>query len=183
MSWLPFALLLLVPMVWGILTYNRFIRQRQMLMEAWSGIDVQLKRRHDLIPNLAESVKGISAHEREVLEEAVARRADGLQSENVQARGEAETALTRSIKGIFALAEAYPALQANRNFTDLQQTLTEIEDQIQYARRYYNGTVRDFNTLVQSFPSNLIASLCNFETKEYFELELLTEREAPDIAL
>lgn len=167
--------------VWAIATYNRFIRLLNMLKEAWSGVDVQLKRRHDLIPNLVETVKGYSGHERETLTEVTMQRAQGLHSSDPHARAEAETNLTHSLKSLFAVAEAYPELKANENFLSLQHTLVEIEEQIQYARRYYNGTVRNFNILAQSFPSVFIANLFGFRPQEYFEIELSTERAAPEI--
>lgn len=167
--------------VWIIATYNRFIRLSHLLKEAWSGVDVQLKRRHDLIPNLVEAVKGYSGHERETLVEVAELRGQGLHSSDPHARAEAETDLTHSLKSLFAIAEAYPELKANEHYLSLQHTLVEIEEQIQYARRYYNGSVRDFNILAQSFPSNLIAGLFGFRPQEYFEIELSTEREAPDV--
>jgi LemA protein len=170
-------------LLWVIATYNRFIRLSNMLKEAWSGVDVQLKRRHDLIPNLVETVKGYSGHERGTLTEVTALRAQGLQSNDPRSRGEAENALTQSIKSLFAVVEAYPDLKANQNFLSLQQTLTDIEDQIQYARRYYNGSVRNFNILVQSFPSNILAGLFGFHPQEYFEIELSTDRQAPEVKI
>jgi LemA protein len=170
-----------VLLVWAVATYNRFVRLSHLLKEAWSGVDVQLKRRHDLIPNLVETVKGYGGHERETLIEATALRARGLQSSDPHSRGEAETNLTHSLKSLFAVAEAYPELKANENFLSLQHTLVEIEEQIQYARRYFNGTVRNFNILTQSFPSNLLGGLFGFRPREYFEIELSSEREAPDV--
>lgn len=168
-------------LLWVALTYNRFIRARNLVREAWSGIDVQLKRRHDLIPNMLETVKGYAAHERSVLADVTALRGADLNSANVQARGTAENALTQSIKTLFAVAEAYPDLKANQSFLALQQTLGEIEDEIQYARRYYNGTVRDFNILVESFPSTLLAQPWGYHPEEYFEIELATERHVPEV--
>ena len=170
-------------LVWFITTYNHLVRKRNLMREAWSGMDVQLKRRHDLIPNLVETVKGYSAHERTVLENVAATRTEGLGSGNVRERGDAENTLTRSIKNLFALVEAYPDLKANRSFLDLQRNLAKVEEQIQYARRYYDGTVRELNILVESFPSNLVAAMFGFKPAEYFEIELATDREAPRVTI
>lgn len=169
--------------IWVIATYNRFIRLHNLLKEAWSGIDVQLKRRHDLIPNIVETVKGYTGHERKVFEDVAALRGGNLASGDLQQRGAAETALTQSIKSLFALAEAYPDLKASEQFLTLQRTLAEVEEQIQYARRYYNGTVRNYNILVQSFPSNLLAGAFHYRQEEYFEIELATQRDAPQVSL
>ncbi len=177
------AVIIVVLAIWFIVVYNRFIRLHHLLKEAWSGIDVQLKRRHDLIPNIVETVKGYAGHERQVFEDVAALRGGNLDSGDLRRRGEAETALTQSIKSLFALVEAYPDLKANEQFLSLQHTLTDVEEQIQYARRYYNGTVRYFNILVQSFPSNLIAGIFHFEKDEYFEIELATQREAPQVRI
>ncbi len=173
------ALLLL----WLIVAYNRFIRGTNLVREAWSGIDVQLKRRHDLIPNIVEAVKGYSSHEREVFEEVAVLRAKGPDSDDVCQRSETENALTRSIKTLFAVAEDYPELRANENFLSLHEALVEVEDDIQYARRYYNGTVRDFNIRVEAVPSNIVAASFGFRRKVYFEIELASERLVPEMDL
>ena len=151
--------------------------------EAWSGIDVQLKRRYDLIPNLVETVKGYSQHEKSLFEDIANIRTKAQQTDQIKEKGQMENALTQGIKGLFAIAEAYPDLKANQNFLDLQKSLTDVEDQIQYARRYYNGTVRDYNILVETFPSNLIATLGGFRVAEFFEIELVTQRKKPEVKI
>lgn len=178
------AIVVVVTLVvlWLIVAYNRFIRGTNLVREAWSGIDVQLKRRHDLIPNIVEAVKGYSTHEREVFEEVAALRAKGP-DDDVRKRSETENALTQSIKTLFAVAEDYPELKANENFLSLHEALVEVEDDIQYARRYYNGTVRDFNIRVEAFPSNIVAASFGFRRREYFEIELASERLAPEMDL
>ena len=170
-------------LLWLIVAYNRFIRGKNPVREAWSGIDVQLKRRHDLIPNIVEAVKGYSSHEREVFEEVAALRAKGPGGDDVRERSETENALTQSIKTLFAVAEDYPELRANENFLSLHEALVEVEDDIQYARRYYNGTVRDFNIRVEAFPSNIIAASFGFRRQVYFEIELASERLVPEMDL
>lgn len=153
-----------------ISVYNRLIKQRNMCDEGWSGITVQLKRRSDLIPNIVSSVKGYASHEKDTLEKVVAMRNAAMSATAPQEKIAAENALTQSLKSLFALAEAYPDLKANQNFLQLQNTLSEIENDIQNARRYYNATVRDFNTTIGSFPSNLIASKYNFTKKDFFDV-------------
>ena len=164
-----------------IFLYNRLVRARNLINEAWSGIDVQLKRRYDLIPNLVEAVKGYSRHEDTVFDGVACQRSETMGVSAPREKGEAESALTRQLKALFAVAEAYPELRANQNFLDLQKSLSEIEDQIQYARRYHNGTVRDYNILVESVPSNIVASTLGFPRREFFELEFATERKAPEV--
>lgn len=162
--------------------YNRFIRSRNLLNEAWSGIDVQLKRRHDLIPNVVETVKGYAQHERKTFEEITRLRSKMTDPDmTVKETEKLESSFTQALKSIFALAEAYPDLKANQNFIELQKTLADVEEQLQLARRYYNGTVRDYNILVESFPNNILASLFHFSKAEYFEIELATERETPEV--
>jgi len=165
----------------GVLIFNRLVKARNLVDEAWSGVDVQLKRRHDLVPNLVEAVKGYSGHERTLLENIAQQRSKAMEADP-QSNPQDENALTRQIKTLFAVAEAYPDLKANQNFLDLQKKLVEIEDALQYARRYYNGTVRDYNILVESFPSSIIASRMSYHTEHFFEIEYATERNAPDIA-
>lgn len=177
------AILILLPLAAFVGTYNRLVRARNMVREAWSGIDVQLKRRQDLIPNLVEAVKGYSGYERSVLEEITGTRSRTASATSLGERSSAENALTHGIKSIFAVAEAYPDLKANRGFLDLQTNLAEIENQIQYARRYYNGAVRDLNILIESFPSNLVANAFGFRREEFFEIDLATAREAPEVDL
>jgi LemA protein len=171
--------------VYAIAVFNRLVRTRQMVNEAWSGIDVQLKRRSDLVPNLVDSVKGYAAHERSVLEEVTQRRgaARALPEGDVAARGLAEGALSAALGKLFALAENYPDLKASTNFLALQKQLSDLENEIQMARRYYNGAVRNLNVLVQSFPSNLVAGLAGFAPRDYFELSDAGERAAPQVDL
>lgn len=171
--------------IYAIAIYNRLVRTRQMANEAWSGIDVQLKRRSDLVPNLVETVKGYAAHERAVLEEVTELRgaARALPSDDVARRAQAEGALSAALGRLFALAENYPDLKASGNFLELQQQLSDLENEIQMARRYYNGAVRNLNVLVQSFPSNLIAGTFGFGQRDYFELSDATDRAVPEVAL
>src|SRR5689334_12421670 len=171
--------------LYAIIMFNSLVRTRQMANEAWSGIDVQLKRRSELVPNLVESVKGYAAHERTVLEEVTRLRdaAREVPADDVAARAQAERALTGAIGKLVALAENYPALKASTNFLELQRELSQLEDELQMARRYYNGTVRNQNVLVQSFPSNLLAGIFGFVPREYFELSDAAERDVPQVAL
>lgn len=161
---------------YAVSTYNRLVQKRTMAEEGFSGIDVQLKRRYDLIPNLIETVKGYMAHEKGVLEKVTEMRARAHDATNLGDRFQAEAGLTRALAGFFAVAENYPDLKASTNFVDLQRQLMEIEDQIQLARRYYNGTVRDLNMMVEQFPSNIIANMFHFEKKPFFEIENEAER-------
>jgi LemA protein len=168
-----------------IMAFNRLVRARQMANEAWSGIDVQLKRRSDLIPNLVDSVKGYAAHERSVLEEVTQLRgaARALPADDVASRAQAEGALSGALGKLFAVAENYPDLKASSNFLDLQKQLSDLENELQMARRYYNGTVRNLNTLVQSFPSSLIAGMCGFSERAFFEVSDAADRAAPQVTL
>jgi LemA protein len=152
-----------------------------MVEEGWSGIDVQLKRRADLIPNLLETVKGYAAHEKGVLEEVTRARAAAVSAQGVDAAGQAENVLTSALRQLFAVAEAYPELKADANFRELQTQLAEIEDDIQKSRRYYNGAVRQLNTAVEVFPSNLVATQFRFQRAEYFEIEDPHSREVPKV--
>jgi len=151
--------------------YNRFIKLRVRSDEAWADIDVQLKRRYDLIPNLINTVKGYAKHESETFEKVTAARTMAMNAGTVAESQEAENMLSGALKSLFAVSEAYPDLKANENFMELQRELSDTENKIQAARRFYNAVVRDLNTLVQSFPSNIIASMFSFSTREYFELE------------
>lgn len=177
------AALVAVLVIWGIIIFNRFIRSRNLIREAWSGIDVQLRRRYDLVPAIVESVKGYSKHERSLFEEVARLRTRCIDATGTREQGEAEKELSNTIKSLFAVAEEYPDLKASRSFLNLQKNLMEIEDQIQLARRYYNGTVRNFNIMVESFPSMLVARSCGFTPADFFEIEYATEREAPEIEL
>jgi LemA protein len=166
-----------------IVIYNGLVRARQMAEEAWSGIDVQLKRRADLIPNLIETVKGYAAHEKGTLEEVVKLRnqAQAVPTGDVAGRAQAEGLLSQALGKLFALAEAYPDLKANQNFAELQTSLETIESEIQMARRYYNGSARDLNIKVESFPANLVAGPFGFSKREYFEIETEADRAVPTV--
>jgi LemA protein len=167
--------------LWAIMTYNGLVSRRAMTQEGWSGIDAQLKRRSDLIPNLVETVKGYATHERTTFDE-LARLRSGPASQDPAQRAAAETAVTAAIGKIMAVAEAYPELKASANFQDLQKDLAEIEDQIQLARRYYNGTVRNYNITVQQFPSNLVANMGGFTAAQFFQLDSPADRVAPKVS-
>lgn len=162
---------ILVSALYGILLYNRFIKKQNLCKEGWSGINVQLKRRYDLIPNLVASVKGYAGHEKETLEKLVELRSSAMQAQTPQEKSKAEIGISGTLKTLFALMENYPDLKANENFIQLQSSLVDIEDNLQNARRYYNATVRDYNTMVDAFPSNIIARSYGFEKKEYFEID------------
>jgi LemA protein len=167
--------------IWIIIIYNLFIRDKNHIKEAWSGIDVQLKRRHNLIPNLVSSVRGYSKHERDLFEEITEKRAKSTRIENVKEKAAVEADLSGMIKNLFVVVEEYPDLKASQNFLDLQNQLVEIEDQLQYSRRYYNGRVRNYNIRVESFPSNIIAGIFDFKQEEFFEITLATERKTPEV--
>ena len=169
--------------IWSVFTYNLLVKYKNLMKEAWSGIDVQLKRRADLIPNLVEAVKGYKQFERSTLEEVTALRSKTMASEGAGDKLGPENGISRSLKSIFAVVEAYPDLKANQSFLDLHKNLVEIEDQLQMARRYYNGAVRDYNILSQTFPSNVVADLCHFDKAEFFEIELATEKQVPGVKL
>lgn len=179
MEWL--GLMVLVLLLAGVWIYNRLVRQRNLVNEAWAGIDVQLQRRHELVPNLVATVRGYMRHEAEVLEHTTLARSAG--SGPAPGQAEQETGLSRSLGRLFALAEDYPELKASDNFQQLHEALVEVEDHLQYARRYYNGAVRDNNNMVQSFPANLIAGSFGFGAAEFFEIELASQRQAPDVDL
>jgi LemA protein len=166
-----------------VFIYNGLVKSRQMAEEAWSGIDVQLKRRADLIPNLIETVKGYAAHEKATFEEVVALRnsAQAVPTDDVAGRAKAEGLLGQALGKLFALAEAYPDLKANQNFSELQASLETIEGELQMARRYYNGAARDLNVKVESAPSNLLANQFGFAKKPYFEITNETDRAVPAV--
>jgi len=177
------AVMAALAVIWLIATYNRFVRLRALTTEAWSGIDVQLKRRHDLLPNLVETIKGYTRHEQQVFEDLAALRSRALGAQEIRAKGEAENSLTQGLRSLLAVAEAYPDLKANQNFLDLQRNLAEVEEEIQLARRYYNGTIRNYNIMVESFPSMRVAGQCGFRKADYFEIEVATQREAPAVRI
>lgn len=168
-------------LLWAILIYNALVRMRNMVQEAWSGIDVQLKRRTDLIPNLVSTVKGYAEHEKGTLEEVIRLRGLAQNAHGVGETAHAQGLLGAALGKLFALAENYPELKANANFAQLQASLGEIEEQVQLARRYYNGAVRNLNIAVESFPSNLLAGRFGFEKAEFFELESPAERAVPKV--
>ncbi len=178
--------MIIIALVVGIggyvmLAYNSLVRQRNQVREAWSDIDVQLKRRYNLIPNLIETVKGYASHERQAFESVTQARAEALGAQTPADKAQAENALTSTLKSLFAVAEAYPDLKANANFLELQRELADTENKIQAARRFYNSTVRDYNTDVQSMPKNIIAALFSFKAEEFFELEDEAARSVPRV--
>ncbi|WKZ27085.1 MAG: LemA family protein [Candidatus Paceibacterota bacterium] len=175
MMWL--IIILAVVALWFALSYNGFVTLRNRVKEAWSDIDVQLKRRYDLIPNLVETVKGYAAHEQETFNRVIQARSQAMQAQSVAEHGAAENQLTGALKSLFALSEAYPQLRAVESFTKLQDELTDTEDKIQAARRFYNSTVMSLNTKVEQFPSNIIANLFSFKKEEFFEIEDAAQRE------
>ncbi len=162
--------------------YNGLVRLKVQCDNAWSDIDVQLKRRYDLIPNIVETVKGYAAHEKGTLEAVVAARNQAMSAQGPAAKGEAEGMLTGALRQVFALAEAYPQLRAVESFTQLQSTLGQIEDTLQNARRYYNAVVRDFNTMIEQFPSSIVAGMGNFKEREFFQISTPAEREVPKVS-
>lgn len=166
---------------WVIGLYNKLVRKRSQMEEGWSGIDVQLKKRYDLIPNLVETVKGYATHEKETLDAVISARNKAIKAEGVHDHQEAEKQLNSALANVFALSEAYPDLKANTNFIQLQQELSAIEGDIEKARRYFNATVRENNIMVESFPSNLIANTFGFQLGEYFEIEEASQRNNPQV--
>jgi LemA protein len=158
-----------VVVIWVIAVYNGLIRLKNRVDEAWSDIDVQLKRRYDLIPNLVSTVKGYAQHEKEVFEKVTEARTRAMGAQSAGDKAQAENMLSQTLKSLFAVAEAYPDLKANQNFLELQRELTDTEDKIQASRRFYNGNVRDFNIKIQVFPNNLIAGSLGYAAREFFE--------------
>lgn len=168
-AWIAIAVVVVL-FIYVIRIYNNLVRNRNLTKEGWSGIDVQLRRRYDLIPNLLETVKGYAAHEKAIFDEVTARRASAMGANTVPDQVQADKALSGALGRLFAIAEAYPELKADANFRALQDELASIEDQLQMARRYYNGTARELNILVESFPSVLVASTFGFTKEPYYEL-------------
>lgn len=169
-----------VIVIWAIAIYNGLIKLKNRVDEAWSDIDVQLKRRYDLIPNLISTVKGYAAHESQTFEKVTEARNKAMQAQNTgdaKAQAEAENMLSGTLKSIFALAENYPDLKANQNFLELQRELSDTEDKIQASRRFYNGNVRDFNIKIELFPNNIFAGMLNFTKREFFEIANEAEKE------
>jgi LemA protein len=181
-TWIVLAVAAVI-VVFGVVLYNRLVRTQQMGNEGWSGIDVQLKRRADLIPNLVDTVKGYASHERTLFDEVTRLRVEAarIREDDVAARGAAESKLSASVGKLIALAEAYPDLKASENFGKLQAELATVEDEIQMARRYYNGAVRNLNIMIESFPSNFVAQLFGFRLRDYFEIED-GDRAVPQVA-
>ena len=167
--------------LWFVFTYNGLVRLRNQVKNAWSQIDVQLKRRYDLIPNIVETVKGYAAHEKETFERVIQARQRGIDASGVKQQQEAENMITGALRQLFALSEAYPNLKANENFLALQEELASTENKIGFARQYYNDTVKDFNTRQEMFPANLVASMLGFQPAEFFEIEEASQREAPKV--
>jgi LemA protein len=181
--WIVLGVIVLLLLA-GVFSYNRFVSQRQQIRDAYANIDTELRRRYDLIPNLVETVKGYATHERETFERVTAARTAAIQAQGPAQQGQAEGILTQALRGLFAVAEAYPQLQANENFLALQNELTNTEDRIQVSRRFYNANVREYNERVQSVPSNIIASTFGFKLEEYFEIpeaERATVEQAPRV--
>lgn len=173
-----------VVILYAIMTYNSLVGRRVETQSAWSQIDVQLKRRYDLIPNLVETVKGYAAHEKDTLEKVIQARNQALGAQTVAQHAQAETQLTQAVRGLLAIAEAYPDLKANQNFLALQEELTATENRIGFARQHYNDVVTNFNGHLQSFPANIVAGLFGFRSAEFFQLdaaEVALAREAPKV--
>ena len=174
-------LLVVVLAVAVVAIYNSLVRMRELVDASWSDIDVQLKQRHDLIPNLVETVRGYATHERETLEKVIQARSAAISSTTPHDRAQAEGALTRTLGSLFALSESYPDLKANQNFLQLQSTLGNLENRIEQARRHYNTMVRDFNTRVRQVPVNIVASVFGFVPRDFFEIEE-GERAVPKVS-
>jgi len=177
-------IILIILGIWIVGSYNRLVTLKNRAKEAWADIDVQLKRRYDLIPNLVETVKGYATHEREVFENITKARAQAISAEragDVKKIAEAENFLTSTLKTLFAVVENYPDLKASQNFLELQRELRDTEDKIMYARRFYNGNVRDLNIAIESFPTNIVASIFGFKKMDLFEISVPKEREAPKV--
>jgi len=173
--------IILIVALWFVVTYNGLVRLRNAVKNAWSQIDVQLKRRYDLIPNIVETVKGYAGHEKDTLERVVKARQAGIDASTVKDQAAAENMITGALRQLFALSEAYPNLKANENFLALQEELSSTENKISFSRQYYNDTVQTFNTRQEMFPANLVASMLGFQPAEFFEIELAAEREAPKV--
>ncbi len=171
------VVVLVVVGLWLVGAFNLLVRSRNRVKESWSDIDVQLKRRYDLIPNLIETVKGYAAHEREVLENVVKARSAAMNAHSVEERGQAENMLSGALKSLFALSENYPQLRAVESFTKLQDELSDTENKVQAARRFYNTNVMTLNTRVEQFPTNVVAGMFGFKKEEFFELNNESEKE------
>lgn len=173
--------ILILFVLYGVGIYNKLVSLKTLVEEAWSAINVALKKRHDLVPNLVETVKGYAQHESETLEKVIQARNQAIQANDVQRQEQAENTLARALGGVFALAERYPDLKANTNFLSLQEQLTQIENDIEKTRNYYNGTVREKNILIDRFPSNIVANIFKFTKSQFFELDNPAEKEVPQV--
>ena len=180
-GWVILGILVLI-VIFLIGMYNGLVRLKVQCDNAWADIDVQLKRRYDLIPNLVETVKGYAAHEKDTLEGVINARNRAMTATTPADKAQAENMLTGALKSLFALAEAYPQLRAIESFTSLQNSLSQIEDTVQNARRYYNAVVRDLNTKIEQFPTNIFASMLGFKERQFFEVSAPAEREAPKVS-
>ncbi len=181
---IPLLVFIAILVVAGLIVagmYNGLVQLKIRADSAWSDIDIQLKRRHDLIPNLVETVKGYAAHEKGTFENVARYRSAAMAATSTEDRAQAEGQLTQALRGLLAVAEAYPDLKANTQFMSLQQSLSELEDALQNSRRYYNAVVRDLNTKIQSFPTNIIAGMFNFQPRPFFEIPDPTERAVPTV--
>lgn len=175
---------LLVLLIWGVALFNMLVRLRNHCREAWAGIETELKRRYDLVPNLVETVKGYARHEASLFERVTEARTRAIASEGSPgSQASDENQLVESLKRLLLVVENYPELKANRHFLELQKELSNTEDRIQAARRFYNANVRDFNTRIEVFPSNLVAGLFGFKQEEFFEIQSAVERAAPDVRM
>ncbi len=182
MVYLVVLAIIILSFFYGVSVYNSLVRKKTEMEEGWSSIDVFLKKRYDLIPNLMETVKGYASHEKELFENITKARNLAQNASSVNEQGQAENALKNSMMNLFAIAENYPELKANQNFSELQNELTSLEEEIEMTRRYYNGTVKENNISIESFPSNIIANMFNFDKGEFFEISNATEREPVKIS-
>ncbi|HLF18032.1 MAG TPA: LemA family protein [Candidatus Omnitrophota bacterium] len=173
--------LIVVAMIWAIGVYNRLVQLRENVKNGWSQIDVQLKRRHDLIPNLVETAKGYMAHEKDTLEKVIKARQQAINASDLKDRQQAENLLTSTLRSLFAVSEQYPNLKADRQMMQLHEELTTTENKITFARQYYNDEVNRLNTAVQSFPANVIAGSFNFKKNDFFEIEDAAQKETPKV--
>jgi LemA protein len=173
--------LVILVIVYFVYTYNYLIRLRAMVNEAWSGIDVQLQKRHDLIPNIVKVVQGYAAHEKNLFESITELRNRGIKADNVKDQEAAEVGLSKALGSLFVVVENYPELKANRNFLELQRELSAVENDLQRARRYYNGSVRNYNILIEQFPSMIVAKAANHTQREFFDIKNETERAVPNV--
>jgi LemA protein len=181
MAFYVIVLIAALIVLWVVSVYNGLVRRKNVVREAWSGIDVQLKRRADLIPNLVETVKGYASHERGTFDELTKLRSQ-TGTQDIAERAQTEAAITAAIGKVMAVAEAYPDLKASSNFQQLQGNLNNIEDQLQLARRYYNGTVRDYNVAIQQFPSSIVASSGGFTAQPFFQIDNAADRDVPKVS-